>query len=151
MNRKLKVGIVAGAVAVVLGGAVVAWGASSGSHGPERARQFVGWRVDDALDDINATDAQRAKAHALKDRLFDQGMKLRDSKEEIRAALIQQLRSDRPDPAEVHALVDRMVDQVRGFAHQAADAAIEFHQELTPEQRAEVLRRAEQHHGRHRH
>jgi periplasmic protein CpxP/Spy len=149
MNRKLIVGIIAGAVVLVAAG--VAFAAASSSRGPERARQFIAWRLDDALDDIDATDAQRAKAHALKDRLFDEGMKLRDSKEEIHARLVEQWRSERPDSAAVHRLVDQMVDEIRGFAHQAADSAIELHQALTPEQRAEVLKRAEEHRGRHRH
>ena len=149
MNRKLRIGIIAGAVVLV--GAGVACGAASSARGPERARQFISGRVDDALDDIHATDAQRAKAHALADSLFGEVMKRRDSNEEIRAALMEQFRSERPDPARVHALVDRMVDEFRGVAHQAADSAIEFHQVLTPEQRTELLRRAEQHHGRLRH
>jgi periplasmic protein CpxP/Spy len=76
---------------------------------------------------------------------------VRGSKEEVRAALVEQWRSERPDPAAVHALVDQMVEEFRGFAHQAADAAMELHQTLTPEQRAELLLRAEKHHGRYRH
>jgi protein CpxP len=145
MNRKLIIGLAAGAV-VLAAGVVFA---ASAMRGPERARQFINWRVDDALDELEATDAQRAKAHALKDRLFDEGMKLRESKEGVHAALVDQWRSERPDPAAVHSQVDRMADEFRAFAHKAADAALELHQTLTPEQRAELLQRAEQRRGRH--
>jgi Spy/CpxP family protein refolding chaperone len=146
MNRKLIIGLAAGAVVLAAGVAI----AASGSRGPERARQFINWRVDDALDELNATDAQRAKAHALKDRLFDDALKMRAEKEQVRAALIEQWKADRPDPAAVHREVDRIADEFRAFAHQAADAALELHQSLTPEQRAELLQRAEQHRDRHR-
>ncbi|HZA51478.1 MAG TPA: Spy/CpxP family protein refolding chaperone [Myxococcaceae bacterium] len=146
MNRKWIIGLVAGAV--VLGAGVAL--AASASRGPERARQFINWRVDDALDELDATDTQRAKAHALKDRLFDEALKLRTSKEQVHTVLVDQWRSDRPDGAAVHREVDRIADEFRAFAHQAADAALELHQTLTPEQRAELLQRAEQHRGRHR-
>lgn len=143
MNRKLIIGVVAGVVVLAAGVAL----AASAARGPERARQFINWRVDDALDELEATDAQRAKAHALKDRLFQEGMKLRESKTEVHDALVEQWRSNNPDSAAVHRLVDQMADEFRAFAHQAADAALEFHQTLTPEQRAELLQRAEERRG----
>ena len=150
MNRKLVIGLAAGALVLAAGVAIAATSTRGQERGPERARQFINWKVDDALDELDATDAQRAKAHALKDRLFEEGMKMRDEKEQVRAALMEQWKSDRPDAAAVHREVDRIADEFRAFAHQAADAALELHQTLTPEQRAELLQRAEQHHGRHR-
>ena len=149
MNRKLMVGIVAGTV--VLAAAGVACGTASRARGSDRAKQFIDSRVEGMLDDIHATDAQRAQARALEDRLFDEGTKVRSTKEDVRAGLIQQWQSERPDPVAVHALVDRMIDEIRSFAYQAADAAIEFHQALTPEQRAELLQRAERHREGYRH
>ena len=149
MNRKLIIGLTAVAVVLAAGMAIAATSSRAYERGPERAKQFINWRVDDALDELNATDAQRAKAHALKDRLFDEAMKMRADKEQVRAVLIEQWKSDRPDAAAVHQEVDRIADEFRAFAHQAADAALELHQSLTPEQRAELLQRAEQHQGRH--
>jgi protein CpxP len=147
MNRRWLIGIVAG-VGVLAAG--VAFAASSVGRSPERAKQFINWRVDDALDEIDANDTQRQKVHAMKDRLFDEGMKLRDTKQDVRDGLVEQWKSEKPDATAVHALVDQMIEDVRAFAHKAADAAIELHGTLNPEQRAEILQRAEQHRGRYR-
>jgi protein CpxP len=38
----------------------------------------------------------------------------------------------------VHALVDARMDAFRAFAHKVADAALEAHRILTPEQRQQV-------------
>ena len=148
-KNRIIVAAVAGVVALVGG---IAWaGSTSGERHAARAKQFITWRVDDALDELDATDAQRTKVHAIKDQLFEEGVRLHATKEQVRAGLIAQWKTDRPDGTAVHALVDRMFDDLRAFAHKVADAGIALHQTLNPEQRQALLERAEARHGRWHH
>jgi Spy/CpxP family protein refolding chaperone len=57
---------------VVLGGMVslVAWSGHHRMHDPAEIAAFVTDRVDDALDDLDATPDQRARIHAVKDRMI---------------------------------------------------------------------------------
>ncbi len=98
--------------------------------------------VDDMLDDVNATDAQRAQIDAIADQLLMQGKTLAQGQKDARAALLAQWDAGQPDPAKVHALVDQRIDALRALAHQAADGAIQAHGILSPEQRAQISKKA---------
>lgn len=146
MKRTFTLGLVAASIALVGG---LAWaGARLEDRHADRARQFVTWKLEDALDDIDATDTQRQTAMSLKDQLFDEGLKVRATHQRVREELVAQWKADRMDAPKVHALVDELLDGVRAFAHEAADAAITLHDTLTPEQRQKVLDRAQEHRGR---
>jgi Spy/CpxP family protein refolding chaperone len=110
-----------------------------GHHGwgrdPERINQMITWRLNDKLDDLNATPAQRQSITAAKDRLFDEGKQLMEDQHAVRGEVLTQLESDTPDAKKLHALVDARIDAMRAFAHKATDAALEVHHTLTPEQR----------------
>jgi len=118
-----------------------------GGHGdPARMERFIGARLDDVLDDLSATPEQRAKIVAVKDRLVAEGKALRAAQPEAHALLLEQWESPNPDVARVHALVDQKADAMKGFAHKAADAMAEVHATLTPEQRAQLAKKARRHH-----
>jgi protein CpxP len=96
---------------------------------------FVTDRVDGALDDVDATPEQRARVHAVKDRLLASGQALRAERGADHAELLAAWRAQSPDAAALHARVDARLDALRAFAHQAVDGALEVHATLTPEQR----------------
>ena len=123
--------------------------AGRGMHDPERVRQVITWKVDDALDGIEASDAQRQEVHRLKDSLLDEGRQLMVGHRESRGELLAQWESATPDAQRVHALVDGRVDAMRAFAHRVADALLEVHRLLTPAQRQEVAQHARERAGRH--
>lgn len=141
MDKKRMAAVVVGAVALV-GGIAVAANDDTERH-TKRANQYITWKLEDALDELEATDAQKQQTMALKDGLFAEGVKLRGTKERVREGLVAQWKSPNPDANTVHALVDQMLDEVRGFAHKAADAGLAFHRILTPEQRQEAVERVE--------
>src|SRR5687767_11911948 len=97
---KKTIAIVAGAL-VLVGGLAIAGG--SYSKDPNRIKEMVGWKLDDALDEIDATDAQRNKAQSLKNGLVDEGLKLRAVKDASTVVLMGELKKDRPDANTVHA------------------------------------------------
>jgi len=107
-------------------------------HTPERVQQLVTWKVDDALDALQATEAQRQQVHQEKDALLQQGRALMEAHRGSREELLHQWEAPSPDSARLHALVDARMDALRAFAHRAMDAALRVHALLTPEQRARV-------------
>ncbi len=120
-----------------------------GCHGrdPAQVAAFVTARLDDALDDVDATPAQRDRLHAVKDRLLAKGQALHADHEGTHAELVAQWKADRPDAAKLHALVDARIDAFRALAHEAVDGAVEAHDVLTPEQRAKVTKKLDRHMG----
>lgn len=133
-----KIAIAASAVLAV----VLLSGFRGGGWGwhrdPERIKQFITWRVDDKLEELNATDAQKQTVNAVKDRLFEEGKQLAESHKASRQEVLTQLESDTPDAQKLHSLVDARIDAVRAFAHHVVDAALEVHRALTPEQRKQL-------------
>ncbi|WP_426754309.1 Spy/CpxP family protein refolding chaperone [Myxococcus sp. Y35] len=105
---------------------------------PERVKQVVTWKLDDKLDTLDATEAQRQSIHAVKDRLFSDGVALMQEHRSARDEAFEQLASDTPDRQKLHALVDARIEAMRAFAHKATDAALEVHGTLTPQQRKEL-------------
>ncbi|WNG44904.1 periplasmic heavy metal sensor [Archangium minus] len=120
-----------------------------GPRDPERVKQMVTWKLDDKLEDLKATDAQKQALHGLKDSLFEDGKRLVEEQKGARAQMVEQWESPNPDSRAVHALVDARVDAFRAFAHKLADAALEAHRILTPEQRQQVTARVREHMNAH--
>lgn len=133
----------------VLGGLAATLLLATGFHGgcggghPDSAHldRMVTSHLEDALEDLDATPAQKAQVMALKDRLLQQGAALRQGGQETRRQLLAQWDSATPDRAAVHALIDARIDAMRAFAHQAADAGVDLHGILTPEQRAKISKK----------
>jgi protein CpxP len=136
---KKKIAIAASAVlAVVLLSGFAFRGGHGWGHNPERIKQMITWRLNDKLEDLDATDAQRQSINAVKDRLFEDGVQLMEEHHGSRAEAFTQLSSDAPDAQKLHSLVDARIDAMRAFAHKMTDAALEVHGTLTPEQRKEL-------------
>jgi Spy/CpxP family protein refolding chaperone len=148
MKRTLWMSL-AGLVAVL---ALAGFGRCGGPspHDPSQVAAYVTERVDDTLDDLDATPAQRLQIHAITDRLLAQGMALHQEGEPLPAEVKAQWESATPDKARLHALVDQRADAMRAFAHQAVDAGVEIHDVLTPEQRARLEKKLERMHRFHR-
>jgi periplasmic protein CpxP/Spy len=137
------------AVAAVVGLAGFAGGFGHGCHGgrdPARMAEFVTGRVDDLLDDVDATPEQRTRINAVKDRLLAAGEQARAGHKEVHDAAVAEWKAATPDAAKLHALVDARVEEMRAFAHQAVDAGVEVHGVLTPEQREKLTRKIERWH-----
>lgn len=123
------------------------WHGGHGLHGrdPAAVAAFVSDRVDDALDDLDATPDQRERIHAVKGRMLAEAGKLRATRGEAHREIVAQWDAEKPDAARLHALVDAKMDEMRALAHQAVDAGIEVHDVLTPEQRAKLSRKMHRH------
>jgi protein CpxP len=150
MNPTLKrtLAAVAATLAVVT---LVAWGGGchrSHRHDPAEVAAFVTDRLDDALDDLDATPDQRTRIHAVKDRMLASGLKFHETSKGGREVVLEAWKAPNPDAGRLHALVDQRFDELRALAHQAVDAGVEVHGILTPEQRAKVTRKIERRMGK---
>src|SRR5262245_52116260 len=116
----------------------VARGCQSQEERQKAAQRFISNRLDDALDDLNATPAQRARTIQLKDQLVAEAQPLFAGHREAKAELASQFTSGKPDSAKLHAVVDERINAMRAFAHKLVDAAVEVHGSLTPEQKAKI-------------
>jgi periplasmic protein CpxP/Spy len=119
-----------------------------GHHGrdPAQVAAFVTDRVDDVLDDIDATPDQRTRIHAVKDRLLASAQAARAGRAEVHDAVLAEWNAAQPDAAKLHALVDARAAELQKLAHEAVDAGVEVHGMLTPEQREKISKKAERWH-----
>jgi Spy/CpxP family protein refolding chaperone len=113
---------------------------------PAEISAMVTERLEDALKSLDATPAQRTAIQAQKDKLLADVLKLRDGQAAARQGLLAEWKSPNPDRNKVHAIIDERAAAVTALAHEAADAALEVHAQLTPEQRIKVEARLERFH-----
>jgi len=113
---------------------------------PAEVAARVTARLDQALDGLDATPAQRTAIQGVKDRLVADVLALREGQAAARQALLAEWKAQSPDRNKVHALIDERAAAMTAVAHRAADAALEVHAQLTPEQRIKVEARLERFH-----
>jgi len=140
MRRNIVIGLALAVGVVALAGFGRGW---HHRHDPERMAEFVTERVDDALDDVDATPEQRERIHAVKDRMLARAKELHGDRAAGRAAILEAWKAEAPDASKLHALVDERADAMRALAHEAVNAGVEVHGILTPEQRAKLAEKAE--------
>ena len=113
---------------------------------PAAITAAVNERLEDALQSLDATPAQRTAIQAIKDKLLADGLKLREGQAAARQALLAEWKSASPDRNKVHAILDERSAAMTAMAHEAADAVLQLHDVLTPEQRAKVEGRLQRFH-----
>jgi protein CpxP len=118
---------------------------------PEQFRRFITRRVNDILDDLEATDAQRARVLAVKDRILAAARAAHPGHHHSKDELLAQWRSENPDKARVRELIDARVEAMRQAFYDVAEGMLEVHAALTPAQRAQLATELEKHHANHRH
>lgn len=145
-KRKKKHGkamIIAGSV--LAGIALTAFAVTScgGHHGfkrdPDKMRKFALWKVDDTLDDIDASESQKKQILAIADRVVRDFQQLHDDKEEDHEAVLAELERGRPNPQVFHDLLDRRTEQFNKLAHETIDRTLRAWQILDRGQQAELL------------
>jgi Spy/CpxP family protein refolding chaperone len=119
-----------------------------GDFDPAAANKRVSAHLDDVLDDVKASDAQRARIQGIKDRLLPSFLALASGHHKAEQEIVAQLSSDHPDQARLHALVDQQIDALRAAAHKSVDGVVEAHATLTPEQRAPLVKKLRRFAGR---
>ncbi len=139
MIRTLSVLLALGAGLVLL--TAFQGGGCAGHRDPARMERMLANHLDDVLDDLDATDAQRQQIRAIKDDLVAKARGIHAAQPNLRRELVAQWDAQSPDMTKVHALVDQRLASVKAFADEVADAAGKLHAILTPEQRAKISKK----------
>ena len=143
-NWKRVIGI---AAALVLGG-VVAVACSHGGRGkmtPARMKTMVTWKVNDVLDDIDATSAQRKVVLDQTYKVLADLEKLHAQSEANHEKLIGELVSSQPRAEVIHAMVDERTDAFRAFMHRSVDALLVANAALSIDQREQLAAKVREH------
>ena len=146
--KLLLLGATAAGSGAVLGAGAVHGYARHCSHGGRHgamAHKFVDFMVNEKLDEIGASDAQKQKVREIKDRLMTRGEALRGERVSAHKEILEQLSRDQPDAERVHALVKERTESFARFADDVASGVLELHATLTPEQRQKLLAHAREH------
>jgi protein CpxP len=145
--------LAAGGVGILGLGAwqVHAMGGFQGHDRHEMVHKFITFAVNEKLDQIGASAAQKEKVRAVEDRLIKKGEALHGERDSFRQELMALLEQDSPDPAQVKALAHKHIEKFSQFADEAADAVVELHGVFTPEQRHQLLADLREHMERHHH
>lgn len=101
----------------------------------DEAKERAASRLEKSLDSIEATDAQKTALRPIAESLVAEAAPLLDDKDAIFAAVTTAWKSERPDAASLHALVDTETAKINDVARSAANSFVEAHAILTPEQR----------------
>lgn len=157
MKRRgwMKFGLLAGAGALLMGGLAFAKGGRGGHCGwgrggmsPEDRKRFAAAKIDEVLDELRVTEEQRASIHATRDRLFAALEEARPDREVRFEELKALFQEDDLDLREVEALKAAHRDRMRKLEEAVSQAFVEVHATLTPEQRKQLVSKAERFQGR---
>jgi protein CpxP len=140
----------AAAAMLVIGGAV-AVSCSHGGHGkmtPERMKTIATWKVNDVLDDVDATSAQRKVVLDQTYKVIADFGKLHAQSEGDHEKLIAELVSSQPRADVINAMVDERIDAFRAFMHRSVDALLVANAALSVDQREQLADMAREHMGK---
>jgi len=118
---------------------------------PKKVDSFVTWRITDALNEVKATEQQKAQILAIKDRLMPEVTRLMQERRSHHDEIRQLWLSDSVDARTVRAKIDQRTEEMRQLAYKVSDAVIEAHKVLTPAQRAQLAEKAEKMHEKGMH
>lgn len=141
-RRRLALGAGALAALIGLGGLVSAADARPWGHhrGPHHGGFFAG-RMLHLVHELDLTEEQELEAVRMRRALREQGRAARKATVEDLRAAADELKKVTPDRDRLHGLVDQSIERMRKLAHAAVDRFLDFHAQLTPEQKAEVSER----------
>ncbi len=140
MTRRTMFGVLVGAaLTLVIGGVALLGGRAfaQGPHGPHGGmmKRMVSAALDEALAQANVSAEQRTAIYASRDRAFAAVAAQRPDRRAHRDQVLALFESDRLDAAQLQA-VHAQMDQHRQTMHGAiAQAIVEIHDTLTPDQR----------------
>ena len=130
---------IAGALVLVIGGMTWSAVAHSGKswHG-EKFERFVEWKVEDMLDEVEATDDQREKVSAITTAALADMGEFRDFRREGRQALVEALTQETVDREALEALRQSKLETADRASQRLLTALADVAEVLTPAQRAEL-------------
>jgi len=100
---------------------------------------MIGERIEDALDEIKVTDAQRAKVHAARDRVFAVIGEIHAGRAADLNAALELFTADKIDAQKVEALRAKHTAEMRRAGDAVTQAITEVHDTLDAAQRKAIV------------
>jgi Spy/CpxP family protein refolding chaperone len=147
MTRRTKLAVTATVAVGLLAGATAfaAWG--SGGR-PAIMKRMVTAVIDDALDAAQVSASQRPQIYAARDRVFIVVEEMRTNRRARMEQVLALFEADAIDPARLEALRALREEEHRKLADAIAQAVVETHDVLTPEQRKALTSHVRSYHQR---
>ena len=143
---------IAGALALVIGG--MTWSAvaySGKSWDSDKIERFVEWKLDDMLAEVDATDDQRDRVHAIAAAAIADMGEFHNFKHEGRQALVEALTKETVDREALEALRQSKLETADRASQRLLTALADAAEVLTPAQRAELAEELASHRWHHGH
>lgn len=143
-RRLITALIAAGVLSLGTAGGALAWGGMGmggmgpgGGQGPGNCAGGGGQMMQ-VFNRLDLTDAQRDAIRDIQTDHRDQMRTTRDQIRDVRQTMHEQVTSDSYDPAKVRELADNKAKLMSDMMVQRAETLHRIHQQLTPEQQAEL-------------
>lgn len=117
-------------------------------HSPEERTAHI---TNHLTDELNLDEAQTAKIQEGISKLVEKGKELGDIRESMAQELVKQLRQNQVDEASLNAAINENKAKLDSMMNLLLQEFSQFHQTLTPEQRAQAVERIEKFQQRHSH
>ncbi len=143
---------IAGALVLVVGGMTWSAVAHSGkSWDGERFERFVEWKIDDMLDEVDASDDQRTQVRAIASAALADMGEFRDFRRAGREALVDALTQETVDREALEALRQSKLETADRASQRLLTALADAAEVLTPAQRTALAAELESRDWHHRH
>lgn len=139
MNNKLLTSLFVVSSFLLLTGFGGGCGHTSPEKRAKRAQKMALSHVEDVLDEVDASDAQKQRILLHTTNVTKEGLALHAKHQGTKKFLYEQWQADKPNAPAIHTMIDERTEGVRLFLHKLADALIDTHQTLTPDQREEIV------------
>jgi hypothetical protein len=152
MGKRKKVFIAGGIVLVVVlligFGRVAAWGPCRGFHGGfhpgfhnKDVSEFILWRLDKVVEDLNLSEAQKGRYEEMKGKLQARFKEHREDRKRWMEEFQMAMGKGDPDVKGLSESVKNGIERFSGFMEGNLDLFVQFYETLDPGQKDKVMAR----------
>lgn len=133
----------------VIAVSVVACGGHRHKMSPKMMHRLVLGEVDDLMDDVDATDAQRAAFESAANAILQDAVALKKQHENHDKELLKVLQAPTPDRQAIYAGIDDHAAVLKDFVRSSLDRFLDAYETLDAEQRQIVITKLAEHFEKH--
>ena len=118
------------------------------SNSPNHKAEFM---VDYIAETLDLDEGQRAQLDVIKEEFMAKAKEMHAQKEAMHAEFVAELRKDHIDQVKIRDLISQKRAQMDEIVDLAVNSLVDFHKNLTPEQREKLVAKLEWFHNKHNH